>query len=175
MTLAWHAVHVRTRQEGSVTRGLERSGLETFLPTCRVRRVWSDRIRTQDLALFPGYVFVHVHLGPRELLRIRKVRGVVDVVGLRGGRASHVPDDVVTALRTMVELRRDLAVVDTLPAGTDVLIGRGPLTGVRGRVCGRANDILAVEVALLGRVVTCSLNAEDVVPAHPRGPMQPSV
>lgn len=171
----WYAVMAIGRQEASVARSLAAAGIDVFLPTTRQRRLWSDRIRTQEMALFPGYLFVQVDLGPREVLRIQKVRGVLGIVGLRGGEAPAVALDVINALQALVSAQRALSVVETLPPGTEVVIGRGALAGVRGRVCGRNHDTLAVEVALLGRVVTCSLAAEDLVAEQGVMALQPSV
>src|SRR5690606_36806102 len=58
MSPRWHAVGVHARQEKAAAVELERRGFEVFLPVTSERRIWSDRIREVEQALFPGYLFL---------------------------------------------------------------------------------------------------------------------
>ena len=55
--LPWFAVRVRTKHESGVAELLAGKGYEFFLPKHICRKQWSDRIRSVETALFPGYLF----------------------------------------------------------------------------------------------------------------------
>jgi transcription antitermination factor NusG len=54
----WYAVKVRARREGAIGHALRQKGYDVLLPTYLEKRRYSDRIRTLESALFPGYIFV---------------------------------------------------------------------------------------------------------------------
>ena len=160
----WYALRVKTRQELSSAAGLQTRGLEVFVPTQRERRMWSDRIRSQEVALFPGYVFVRFDPSPAALLTVRRQPGVIDVLGWHRGRAPEVPDDIIFALKRMCGHQRTMTVAQSMPPGAPVQIGRGPLRGVRGEVVhSDGSQRLVVRIGLLGQSVSCALDATDVV------------
>src|SRR5437868_1057214 len=65
-SVRWYAVGVHARQEKAGAAELERRGFEVFLPLRRERRPWSDRVKTVELALFPGYLFVRMAMSPER-------------------------------------------------------------------------------------------------------------
>lgn len=167
-TLRWHAVGVHARQEKAAAAELCRRGFEVFLPLTSERRIWSDRIRDVEQALFPGYLFLRTALSAARRVEVLKARGVFDLVGKLPGDpriARAIPDWQIESLRAVVEARRELDPVTGLVPGTLVQVGAGPLKGARGVVEEAADGRrrLVVQVALLGRGVRCTLDADDVV------------
>src|ERR1700689_2827621 len=77
----WFAVRTRPRHEKVVTKQLELTGVETFLPLCSQVRSWSDRRKVIALPLFPGYVFVRTPRSTQSRVRVFQFRGVVGFVG----------------------------------------------------------------------------------------------
>lgn len=53
----WYAIRVKPRREFQAHRELGLRGIETFVPTQRVRRRWPVRTKIVSLPLFPGYLF----------------------------------------------------------------------------------------------------------------------
>jgi hypothetical protein len=53
----WFAVLVQPRHEIKVLRNLSARGLDEFVPLCRVRHQWSERVKMLRLPIFPSYVF----------------------------------------------------------------------------------------------------------------------
>src|SRR5258708_26511200 len=92
----WVAVVVRPRADRRIQNGLAAAGLETFVPWHRVRRRWSDRIRTLEQNLFPGYIFCRSTFGERRL--VMRQRGVEGVVCF-GHQPALNPVDQIAALR----------------------------------------------------------------------------
>ncbi len=168
VTPRWYAVGVQSRKERSACAGLSDKGFEVFLPTRPERRLWSDRVKTFDQVLFPGYLFVRADLDPDVRVEILKVRQVRDLVGrIRGDSrvAWPVPDHEIESLRTVVGAAREVDPIAGLIQGTPVLVGSGALRGARGVVVeapdGRRR--LVVQITILGRGVRVRLEAEDVL------------
>jgi transcription antitermination factor NusG len=91
-TARWYAAYTRARHEKQVRKQLEEKRINCFLPLYRSVRRWKDRHRELGLALFPGYVFVHVASADR--LRVLQTPGVVHSVSF-GGHPAALDDSEI--------------------------------------------------------------------------------
>src|SRR5215212_8990401 len=74
----WFVLTVAPQHESSVMRYLETKGYAASAPTYAVRRRWSDRVKTINLTLFPGYVFCRFAVEDRgPVLNTPGVRGAI--------------------------------------------------------------------------------------------------
>lgn len=78
MTKKWFAIYTKPRWEKKVHQLLSDKGVETYCPLNKVKRKWSDRIKTIDEPLFKSYVFVRVD--DTERTNVRLTNGVVNFV-----------------------------------------------------------------------------------------------
>src|ERR1700691_2358771 len=76
----WFALRVKSRSEKIVATIARNKGFEEFLPLYQSRRRWSDRFKSVDLPLFPGYVFCR--LNPEFRLPVLTIPGVLSFVGI---------------------------------------------------------------------------------------------
>src|SRR5260370_26888231 len=124
----WFVVRVKSNLEKSVATSFLNKGLDVFLPAYKSRRRWSDRYKTVDCPLFPGYVFCRVDLNHR--LSVMTTPGFLYIVS--AGQTPTAVDEV--------EIARLQAVVRSgLPSqpcrarlGQTGLLNSGPLTGLEG-------------------------------------------
>ena len=58
----WYALYTCPHHEKRVAEQIEQRSISCFLPVYRSVRRWKDRRKELELALFPGYVFVHIGL-----------------------------------------------------------------------------------------------------------------
>ena len=75
----WFALQVHAKHEFGVANSLRSRGYDPFLPLCRCRKLWSDRIKLVEAPLFPGYMFCRLNLHYR--LPILTAPGVIRIVG----------------------------------------------------------------------------------------------
>lgn len=125
----WIAVQVVPRYEAKVSILLQYKGYQSFLPTYKVRRKWSDRVKTLDMPLFQGYVFcrscdeaVGLIVGTPQVIRI---------VGF-GGKPSPIEDVEIDALRRISTSDTASEPCSYLRIGERVQIKSGPLAGITG-------------------------------------------
>ena len=78
MTKKWFAIYTKPRWEKKVYQLLVAKGVETYCPLNKVKKKWSDRIKTVEEPLFKSYVFVKVD--DAERTKVRLTNGVVNFV-----------------------------------------------------------------------------------------------
>ena len=160
---AWFALAVKPRHEKAVARNLDRKGLETFLPLYSSRRRWSDRMKTVQLSLFPGYVFCR--FGQERRLDVLNLPSVISIVGF-GNAAVPVPDAEIEAVRILLASGRRVGPWPYLKVGQRVHVERGALAGVEG-ILAREKDAwrVVISVEILQRSVAVEIDREMISPA----------
>jgi transcription antitermination factor NusG len=159
-TPSWFAVVTKPRHERTVSAAFRAKDLQEFLPQYSARRRWSDRAKTVDLPLFPGYVFCR--FGRADSYAVRQTPGVIEVVGF-GGKPMPIEDHEIASLQTAVASGHSLQPWPFVRVGDRVRIDDGPLAGVSGvmiREKGAVRVVLSIE--LLQRSVVVEVPRDAV-------------
>ena len=122
-------IEVHSRRESRVSDELAIRGLDFFLPTRRIKRRWSDRIKMLDVPLFPGYVFSRFDVADR--LRVLNCPGVSRIVGA-GSVPVPIEDGEMDAIKALVASKVALTPWPYLRTGQRVRLDHGPLAGLEG-------------------------------------------
>lgn len=155
-------MRVRPNTEKAAAESLRLAGLEEFLPLARTRRQWSDRIKSLDIPLFPGYLFCRTSLDIPY--RIVETPGVVGFVGFHG-RPEPIPVSEIEAVKRLLDANRRLRAMALLRAGQPIEVRDGPLAGLRGVLARIKNENhLIVNLHLLQRSVAVTLEGDAVIP-----------
>jgi len=158
----WYALQVRTRYERVVAEYLSGLGYEWFLPLCRDRKRWSDRVKQVELPLFPGYLFCRFDVQSR--LPILKTPGVVQIVGYNR-QPVPVDESEIAAIQTLVSSGVPNQPCSFVEIGDRVQIESGPLRGLEGiLVESRGRHKLVLSVTLLQRSVAVEIDSLSVTP-----------
>src|SRR5258708_7428071 len=96
LQMNWYALYTCPRHEKCVAQQIEQRDISCFLPLYRSARRWKDRKKELELALFPGYVFVHFAL--KDRLRVLQLPSAVRLVSFNGEPAV-LPEAEIEALR----------------------------------------------------------------------------
>ncbi len=157
----WYALRVRSNFEKKVSGSLASRGVECFLPSYKIRRIWTDRVKMVDQPLFPGYVFARFQ-HPRDWLMVMQTPGVVQIVG-QGQQPAIVDEAEIETLRRLVNSTVPLFPRAFLKVGQKVRIEHGPLAGTEGILERFQKDYrLVVSISLLQRSVAAELDADWV-------------
>jgi transcription antitermination factor NusG len=167
---SWFAVWVFAHAEFVVEEALIGYGIETFLPTWAETTQWSDRKKTIIRPLFPGYLFVRCADsadGRREPRReILRVAGVIEVLPTNLN-PQPVDGEQIENIRRALASRQPTAPCPYVP-GDEIVIDRGPLTGVKGIVQRtKQGTRVIVRVEMLHRAISVEVAASDVLKATP--------
>ena len=157
----WFAIRVAPRWELHTSSELCLRGLDTYLPLCRLKRQWSDRIKVVERPLFSGYLFGRFCLDDR--VRVLQVPGVKQIVGI-GNSPAPICDSEIENLKALVSSGSLLAPWPYLYAGQRIRIDRGPLAGIEGFVvrAERGEPRIVVSVNLLQRSVAAEISRDCI-------------
>jgi transcription antitermination factor NusG len=171
----WYALKVRPRCEGMSAQVLQGKGYELFLPTYKSRRQWSDRIKTVELPLFPGYFFCRFDL--RTRLPILTTPGVHSIVGI-GKTPEPIDLAEIESIRAIVKAGVAYDPHPYINVGQTVRIEHGSLMGLTGLVTEVRKELrLILSVSLLMRSVSVEIDRSWVGPvqvqtARQKGPAE---
>ena len=164
---AWHVLWAYSHCEHLVHDQLAAKGFHVLLPKVSV---WARQFGIRRLAaspMFPGYLFLHHAMDKASYLEVRKVRGLVRVLGERWDQLSVVPDEEIEAIQTVLRARLPILPHPYLREGQRVRIKRGPMTDVEG-ILVRVNlqkGLLVLSVNLLQRSVAVQVDCTQVTAA----------
>ena len=160
----WYALKVKPRFERSVVAHLRRRDYDPFLPTYVARRQWSDRVKSLELPLFPGYLFCKFDLNSR--LPILTTPGVNFIVGT-GRLPEAIHEQEIESIRTIVKSGLHYEPCAYLTIGQRVRIEHGALAGLAGIVTELKNGFrLVMSVNLLMRSVSAEIDRSWVEPVE---------
>lgn len=156
----WVAVQVWAGREHLSARHLRQRGYAIFLPAYHESRRWSDRIKTIERALFPGYVFCHLYAHVAQ--KIVTTPGVIRIVGDANGPLP-IPAGEIDALQRVIDNKLTREPWPFLRTGQRVRIQRGPLRGIDGVVLMvKSQRRLIVSLGLLQRSVAVDIEMDWV-------------
>lgn len=158
----WYVIYTKSRSEKKLNMDLQEKGFETYLPMKRELRVWSDRKKWVETALFSSYVFVKVTA--KDYLKAIDSQYAVCYVRIKG-KAVAVPEKQIEALKRLVEdEQRDLEVTSAdIETGKPVEVLAGPLKGVLGEVVEiRGKHRLVLRFESLGACVLTEIGISEV-------------
>lgn len=163
----WFALRVKSRSEKVVSTIARHKGFEEFLPLYQSRRRWSDRFKSVELPLFPGYVFCRIN--PEFRLPILTIPGVLSFVGI-GRVPAPIDDAEIAAIQTAIGAGLLAEPYPFLEVGQRVRLAEGPLAGLEGLLVEvRKQQRLVVSVSMLKRSVAVEIDRLWVRPLDAGG------
>jgi len=168
--MPWFALRVKSNFEKLSSQILQQKGYEAFLPTYHTRNRWSDRIKSVERPLFPGYLFCRFDQGDR--LPILVTPGVVSVVGL-GKTPVPIPEAEIQAVEGIIRSGLPAMPWPFVTVGQRLVMERGPLRGIEGILQEiKSQYRFIVSVNLLQRSVAAEVESNWVRPVGPRVAVQ---
>jgi transcription antitermination factor NusG len=160
----WYALKTRSRHEKVVAHQLQNQDITTFLPLIPQVHRWSDRKKMVQVPLFPGYAFVRVVPSAAEYVRILRVHGVSNFVGVRG-QATPIPEKQIVDIQLLLTSNAAYSICPFLKVGQKVRIRGGCLDGVEGLLLARNGDRnLLISVEPMQRSLAVNIEGYDVEP-----------
>jgi transcription antitermination factor NusG len=157
-SLPWFALKVKNRSELQAEAALSARGFRPYLPKCKERRRYSDRFRTVEEPLFPGYLFCRVD--PGNVIPVLDVPAVQYILGNSEGPIP-VCEDEILSLRKALESGAVPAPFTSM--GSRVRVGFGNLQGVEGILVRSGSGVrLVLSVEGLGLSVAVEIDEDQL-------------
>jgi transcription antitermination factor NusG len=158
----WYALQTRCRYEKKVAVQLRDKGIETFLPLVKQVHYWSDRRKTVELPLFPGYAFVRIPSLPECRLRIVETAGVGGFVSV-GGKPAPIPERQIEDVQLLLSHEISHKAYPFLKVGQRVRIRGSCLDGLEGILISENKDnSLVVSIEAVQRSLIVRIDGYDV-------------
>jgi transcription antitermination factor NusG len=134
-----------------VNRLLTEKGIETYCPLNKVKRKWSDRVKTVEEPLFKSYVFVKVEeVGRTE---VRMTEGVINFV-YWDQKPAIIKEKEINAIRRFLDEYENVQVRPMeLKVDQRVRISAGTLMDHEGKVLDIRRKLVKVAIDSLGYVL----------------------
>ncbi|HET9803636.1 MAG TPA: UpxY family transcription antiterminator [Candidatus Acidoferrum sp.] len=160
----WYAVQTKPRHEKKVSYELSAKDIRCFLPVVTRQSQWSDRRRTIEEPLFPGYVFARFAPKSRARIALLQTRGILSLVG-RSGSGTPIPEGEIYAIQQIMERRVPVEAHGFLTVGERVRIRGGALDGLEGILKSiKGDQSLIVSIETIQRSISVTISGYDVVP-----------
>lgn len=156
MTVKWYAIYTRPRWEKKVNSLLEAKGIESYCPVNKVRRKWSDRIKTIEEPLFKSYVFVKIDEAERT--NVRMTEGVVNFV-YWNGKPGIIKDKEIQVIKRFLDEYENVGLVKIeLSKDQRVKVVAGPLMDQEGKIIEIKNKVAKVAIDSLGYILIADID-----------------
>ena len=160
---SWFAIEVRYRFEKKAQRQLVEKGFETFLPVRRELRRWSDRKKSTEVPLFPGYVFVRLDVSRLNRLCVLQTEGVLGFVGSHPD-AAKIPEAQIRDLQSLLTKKMSCSLRPFLKVGQRVRIRGGSLDGIEGILSENNKQSLIISIEAIERSLAVEIKGYEVEP-----------
>ena len=164
MNAKWYAIYTRPRWEKKVNGLLLNKGVESYCPLNRVRRKWSDRIKTIEEPLFKSYVFVKISEESRS--DVRMTDGVINFV-YWNGKPALIKEKEIQTIKRFLDEHDNVELVKMEPRKDDrVRVLSGPLMDQEGKVLEVKHKLVKVAIDSLGYILVADIDKGKLVPAN---------
>ena len=160
----WLAIYTRPRWEKKVNQLLQQKGLESYCPLNKVRRKWSDRMKTVEEPLFKSYVFVKVSEEDRAAVRL--TTGAINFVYWNGKPAVIKEKEISAIKRFLNEYEFVEARPLELKVNQRVRVTNGTLMDQEGKVLDLRNKTAKVAIDSLGYILIAYIDRTKLTSAQ---------
>jgi transcription antitermination factor NusG len=146
--MPWYALYTRPRAEKKVHELLTKKGYESYCPLNKVRKRWSDRMKTTYQPLFRSYVFINT--SEQQISIARRIPGIVSPVMVEG-RPAVIPNAEIEMIKRFLnDYERVEAVPIQISVNQIVKITGGALLEATGNVLAVSGRQVKVLIKSLG-------------------------
>ena len=161
VNLKWYAIYTRPRWEKKVNNLLVDKGIESYCPLNKVRRKWSDRIKTIEEPLFKSYVFVKIDEEART--NVRMTDGVINFV-YWNGKPALIKEKEIQTIRRFLDEHENVGLIKIeLKPDERVRVVAGPLMDQEGKIIEVKHKQVRVAIDSLGYILVADIERGKLV------------
>ena len=160
LTSHWYAIYTKPRWEKKVHSLLTEKKIESYCPLNKVRKKWSDRIKTVEEPLFKSYVFTRVT--EEEQTRVRMTAGVMNFVYWQGKPAIIRAKEIEVIRKFLNEYENVLVEPLELKENGKVIIRQGLFMDHEAKVLRIEGNRVKVEIESIGYSLIASVDKKNL-------------
>jgi transcription antitermination factor NusG len=141
-------LYTKPRHEKKLAERLQSEGWTVYCPLKKTTKQWSDRKKVVEEALFPSFIFLQCQEQDRDKVFVH-ASAVRYLYWLR--KPALVRSEEIESIRYwMGEVNHTSITVESIPVGSKVRLGAGPLMGQAGKVKEHRGDQVIIVLDQLG-------------------------
>jgi transcription antitermination factor NusG len=160
LTSHWYAVYTKPRWEKKVHALLTEKKIESYCPLNKVRKKWSDRMKTVEEPLFKSYVFARVT--GEEQTKVRMTAGVMNFVYWQGKPAIIPAREIETIRKFLNEYENVLAEPIQLKEAGRVTIMQGLFMDHEAKILKIEGNRVKVVIESIGYSLIASIDKKNL-------------
>jgi transcription antitermination factor NusG len=156
----WFVFYTKSRQEKKVNELLLKNEFQSFLPTQKVMRQWSDRKKKVEVPLFNSYIFVKIE--DYRIVDVLKIPGVSWNIR-HNGKPAFLRQKEYELISRYVQtgLFIEVSQNSELVAGDKVKVIDGPMKGFMGTLTKRnTENLFSVFIDSLNYSLTIQIDSQ---------------
>ena len=164
--MKWYAIYTKPRWEKKVHQLLVNKGIESYCPLNKVRRKWSDRMKTVEEPLFKSYVFVKVT--DEDRTKVRMTDGVINFV-YWNKKPAIIKEKEIQAIKRFLDEHENVEVHPIeLKINDRVKVNAGTLMDQEGKVLDVRKKMVKVAIDSLGYILIAYIEKTKLTSVEPR-------
>ena len=160
---SWYVLYTKPRHEKKLAVRLRSEGWSVYCPLRKTTKQWSDRKKMVEEALFPSFIFIQcdVHVRDQVFVHASAVRYLYWLRKPAVVRA----EEIASIRHWMGEVDHGSIDVESIPVGSKVRLGAGPLMGTLGKVQEHRGGQVTIVLEQLGIQVRIQAQETPLLPA----------
>ena len=143
----WYQIYTQPNCEKKLHDKIESLGLQSYLPLRKLKKQWSDRVKTVQEPAFKSYLFTKLYA--EEMHQIERLSEFGFFIRYRDGGAGNpvfpkITDQTIHTIETVLDTCPTAELVDAqhtqYKKGAGIIIKSGNLQGYQGPVIENANN-----------------------------------
>ena len=160
LTSHWYAIYTKPRWEKKVHSLLTEKKIESYCPLNKVRKKWSDRMKTVEEPLFKSYVFARVT--EEEQTKVRMTAGVMNFVYWQGKPAIIRAKEIEVIRKFLNEYENVLVEPLELKENGKVIIRQGLFMDHEAKILKIEGNRVKVEIESIGYSLIASVDKKNL-------------
>jgi transcriptional antiterminator RfaH len=146
----WFVLYTKPKQELRVVDELSKIGINSYCPTVKMIKQYSDRKKKIERPLIPSYIMVYIEESKRK--SVFSIPGIVRYLFWLG-KPAVVYKDEINIMKKHLEGVYSSISISKLIIGQLYKISEGPLAGNTGKIVEMKKNKVKLELASLGMTV----------------------
>jgi len=146
----WFVLYTKPKQELRVVDELSKIGINSYCPTVKMIKQYSDRKKKIEKPLIPSYIMVYIEESKRKL--VFSIPGIVRYLFWLG-KPAIVHENEINIMKKHLEGVYSSISISKLIIGQLYKISEGPLAGNTGKIVEMKKNKVKLELASLGMTV----------------------
>jgi transcription antitermination factor NusG len=162
-TKSWYVLYTKPRHEKKLAERLQSEGLMVYCPLKKTTKQWSDRKKVVEEALFPSFIFIQCQEQDRD--QVFAHASAVRYLYWQRKLAVVRSEEIESIRHWMGEVNHASIAVESIPVGSKVRLGAGPLMGRLGKVKEHRGDQVTMVLERLRIQVRIQARQTPLLPA----------